>query len=492
MEIIRVIFPFFKTIPIRKACSGQVLEGEVYGRSDQLIAEQGTEIDDHLLTRFENFDVRRVVIREQQETWITDDSIGSLPGEAQVLERRSVRGTLADHTQELFGKNFDRTMTELVKEGQKEARKQDRDELVEDLEREQKNVDELEDRLTSIRESLSDLPDKTRNRIENVIEGTVLDLGRDFLQLPGPDDQLRKFLQFFKDRDQTRNKLIEVLSDYSEIFEEVDRSPESDAEQEPTDSLRSLVPNGRLDRKEGEFDPESIENFNKEADRILSEQKRIGKQLVEESDFESVGRKLIDATAEKVLVDPKTLVSVVHGSEGSLPERVQELLQQRENLRKKVHAVVDGEVNEVQEPENQEDSPEASTGSVKKLLDEFGEGRRKTAVQATIGFLRKQETRTEEYEEKLQELHSDLQRMEDEKKELHERVEESARDPEDRQYLEELMDGSRDFDPDRLLEMDVDMMLVEKIESHLKERTNAQDRFEDLMWDVKTDGRVKK
>lgn len=489
MEIIQVEFPFFKTIPTRKARPGQVLEGEVYGKNDQFIADRGTEIDDHLLTRFENFDVRRVVIREKQETWITDDSIGGLPTDAQVIERRSVWGPLADHTRELFGESFDRTMRELVQEGQKEAEDRDRPELVQELEDERQKIEELEERLASIREGLADFPEKTRKRIRNVIQGTVLDLGRDFLQLPAAEGRLRKCLQFFKDRDRARNQLIGILSEYSDIFEEVERDSASNEQQRLAESVRDLVPNGTLDQVDETIDPADRVDFNQEAEGLLSEQNRIGRELIEESLNESVGRKLVEASSGNILADLKTLVSVIDGGEESLPQRVQELLERRRKLRQKVHAALN---QENVDHEGEEEENGVSTDSVKKLFDEFDAGRRKKAVQATIGFLRKQEADTDGYEERFAELYADLKDLENENRNLHDQVKESARNPEDREYLEELMDGQREFDPDRLLEMDVDMMLMENIESHLKEQENVQDRFEDLMWDVKTDERIKK
>jgi hypothetical protein len=493
MEIIQVEFPLMKVIPLRKAEVGQILEAEVYGRNDHLIAERGTKVDEQLLTRFENFDVQRIVVREEEETWITDEQIGNLPTEAQVTQRRTVRGRLAEHTRELFGKNFDRTMSQLLEEGMKEARDRDRVKLVQELEEQQTVVDDLSERVATVQESLTDLPEKTRSRIQTVLRGTALDLGRDFLQLPGSEAKLRKYLVFFKDRDEARNQLIQILSEYSDVFEDVEQPDEAPPREAVlSDPLRDLVSNGTREQLVEEVNPERRSELNEEAERILEQQERLGRQLVQESSSEQMGHSLIEASEQNTLVNHKTLKSVTDEEEASLPDRVQELLRKRENLQKKVQGVLKPEKKKSAEDEDDSKESEPSTDSVKKLLDVFDAGQRKKAVQASIGFLRKQDADTEEYEKRFAELFADIKELQNENNELHEAVEESARHPEDREYLERLMDGDEEFDPDRLLEMDVDMMLVEKIESHLKQRAKAQDRFEDIMWDVKTDGRIKK
>lgn len=45
-EILKVDVSLYKIIPVRQAQSGQILEGDVFGRNDEFIAERGTEIDE--------------------------------------------------------------------------------------------------------------------------------------------------------------------------------------------------------------------------------------------------------------------------------------------------------------------------------------------------------------------------------------------------------------------------------------------------------------
>lgn len=494
MEILKVDLPLYKVIPARRAKPGQFLEGDVYGRNDEFIAERGTEIDDKLLNKFDNFDVRRLAIREHQKTWIPDDERPQLPSDARILREEEFDGPLESPVESLFGNEFEAEMIRLLEEMIDAP--EDREERDENLLGLREEVDGLLEEIRAVRDELDDLPETTKTRVRTVLAGSVIDLGKNFLQLPGPDKQLREYLALFKRRDRLRRRVIEQLSARPELVVDNGGSGVGNGASEPSGS-DSLV--GLVDR---EFDAvdvsdlarDDVRQLNRKTERILEEQRGLARELEGIEGTQELRRTLREAGDEDVIVNPKTLVSIMDDANQELPERVKELIEQRQKLQERLEEAAAG-TSDVEEESASGTEDDGSGGDpspdrIKELLDQFDAGKRFLAVKNTVDFVRDQDDDLTEYVDRLKRLMRTLKEYREENETLRERVEESARNPEDRTYFEELMEGEESLDPDRLLEMDVDMMFVETIEQHFTKRDEIQETFEDLMWDLKTDPSV--
>jgi hypothetical protein len=495
VDIVKVDLPLFKVIPIRRAKSGQILENDVFGRNDQFIAERGTEIDEKLLTKFDNFNVRRVVIREHQDTWIPSDRRADLPTDVRILTERALNDSLAGPVRSLFGDRPETSMKNLVDDLLERAKIVQRTEWIEFLSTLQDSLDDLIDAVETTRNSLDELPKSTLDRVETVLEGAILDLGKDFLQLQGSDRQLRDYLSLFKERDRVRLKLIDFLIDHPQLI--TDHEDESDSESSDLPSL-TVSDIGELDEAIGtdsdSLDPATVDELQEHWSSIVDEQEKLIDEMQSMEGYETLLQNLWEATNDNEVVNHKVL-STIEDQESELPERVKELIEKRKSLQKKLQSLTeesDSGSESGQESSHADNKGEGSTDSsssqtFREQIDEFDRGNELDAVEGTMEYLRDHEGDTENYLERLHQLHETILNLVNLENDLLDKLDEASESTDDQNYLENVMEGNVELLPERLMNMNLDSTFVEKIQAYLKGWETVQYQFEELMWDLQKD-----
>jgi hypothetical protein len=489
VEIVKVDLPLMKVIPLRRAKTGQILENDIFGRNDQFIAESGTEIDDKLMKKFDNFNVRRVVIREHQDTWIPSDRRSDLPTEGRIISEKTLSDSLVGPVKSLFDKHPETSMKKLTDRLLETAQEDQREEWIEFLSSLRDKLNELIGDVESSRDQLPKLPETSRKRVETVLEGSVIDLGKDFLQLPGSDGQLRDYLSLFKKRDQLRLKLIDFLIDHLELVKrtEESHSPESDETWSLSASDISQL-NVNVEVCFDELDPSTVDQLQEYWTSILYEQEKLVNKLRSMEGFEPLLNNLWEATKDEEIISHKVLLSIEE-QKSELPDFVSELIDKRKALEKKLQSISDQQTSDAKSIDRSATSDSTEDGSSRTKtfrdhIDEFTRGNELDAVEGILNFLKRQDENTDNYAERLQELRETILKLIKLENELSGKLEKVTDSTENKNYLENVLEGNVELLSERLTTMNLDSSFVRKIKACSNGWQTVQYNFEEFMWDL--------
>lgn len=506
--------PLMNVTSLRRAREGQVLEGDVYSRDDQLVAERGTQLDNELLGRLDNFGVRQVVVRSEQTQWAPESEEEAIPRDASVVETRSFSGEVDESIRSLFAENSLQRMTEMVRYLFGRALKKESEEITETLHEVRGEIDTLVQQKSDLVEYAKDLDGNVQERVDDILTGTALDIGKNHLELDAPRKYLRDVLEFSRSREDVRVRLIELLGENCWLLDEPAELEEVELDTKPlperiTKSIRQLrdgnlidaLENLRLSNDSSDDLADLIDDIEREQEDSLNLRKETEDEVEDEVFKKSLDKALKDSTS----INPMTLTSGPLSSETT--DKVREFLERRfgnreramdiiesktdqpvdrQALARLVHTAKPFEDNAGVSEEQTDESIELEPARLRDVLDKIDDLEYMDAVNRLMEIL-ETEALTSEKEGRVIMLGEELEQLADESAQLRSRVFQEVNDPDSRRKLIEMLQGNREFDPDELLDLEVDMMLMEKLESHLDERSNKENELRSLINDMTTD-----
>lgn len=506
MDLLEVQIPVVQFVPLRRAQPEQVLAMDVFSRGDKLVAEEGTELDQEKLDRFENFGVRQVVVEDHIQRWVRADRREDLPSGANVLGQETVQGPLEDLLDVILDAILPRELQESVQLVLRRA-------TLHGLESARVRVESLADRTASLMDDFADLRRETeeldneraRETILDLLDGPGLELGYTLLDLGVRESLMKRTVRAVNDRETVRSELIREIKEWDESHL-TDAEPGSDPlplepfDEEVQPAVEALN-DGRvdeaLDRVRDQAEPdreEEIVELRQSLEEEGEEYRALVETVREEFEESPLREELMGALNGSGGIHPKTLTVLTDRGDPISRDYLEFLtrrFEDRDTLWRVLNEVTDGVLAEVMDrsefferflptPESSPESVHLEEESFEEILEETRRGHYCHATQAMIEGLAGDLEEGSALEGQLMMAGESFERLEGRREELIEQVRDEVPENE-RDSLVVMLKNPANYEADRLLEVDADMVLLESIESHVRDVREAGREFLDLL-----------
>lgn len=234
MKYCQVEIPVYRVLPIRRVDPGTVLEQPAFNNKGQVVAEPGRRLDESVIRKLKNLDVRKVVVGEQQIRWLPQETVDALSERVSVLQVREFEDASEDILETLQDTESISRMKTIARHFCQSAREtgdlqgaEQLQELIEKAESLEQRIEDLSARLDRVDEP------RARRRIMQALEGHIRQLEQAFLRIAAPRKILRDTIQTVEEREDLRHSLIDLVAKRPQL---VPPSGKQETGEEPSDS----------------------------------------------------------------------------------------------------------------------------------------------------------------------------------------------------------------------------------------------------------------
>lgn len=505
MEYLRVEVPVLNVKSLRDAETGEEIAMEVYSRDDKLLAESGDELTPEDIRRFQNFRVRAIATLGFQTRWVPGDKESQLSPRAEVVERADFSDAIAEIVDSLQGRESLEYLVDMTQYLRRVATRLGREERKQQLDNLLEQAQSVQDDYESILDDLEEIDDEqARERIEEVMFDSSASTDDSFMELPVDDGLLKRVIKASNQRLQVIAPLVDIANDLADEMG-IDVSSEIDVAPFPADykdSIREL--NEQQLHSAIELFPEGADNdWKDELHQLLSQERKKTMDLIEDVkemvDAESAQNSILGALEGEKSLNPKILDSLIPDNP-DLANRISGLMEQRVDNRSTLWDRLD-EVSEGIMSDRTEQKifmtvtnclPEERTIDVLPPDTAIDEAREKMqageyldAIHRLVEGLREIDAEQTTLEGELMVYGEQFEELLSRRAELEDDIEQTVEKNEKQRMLTTVLNERENYQPDHLLNIDADVMLLENIDTYKTEELDKLRQFDDYFNELK-------
>lgn len=512
MNYLQVRIPVMEVVPLRRAEKGSTLEFDAFARDGTLVAEEGTELTEELLERFERFHVRKVVVTSPREQWVPESETESLPSGAEIIQEREFSEAAEQILDDVQSTDSVEQMRKTAMYLQRQARRSGNDEaadcldsLIDRSRRLEQEIDRLSNRLSEVED------EEAREEITRALEGKIRQLEEAFMEVNAPGDMLKETVDAVNEREEIRHSLSDFVHENADLVNEKlaeteDAVPDRLKAEEASTGVAAAIScfnrGASVKGVEALMESETVQNSTALEEELKTLHKQLAGQresvekfknlLSKEVDDLETRRFLIDVLEGRQSVNRQELMElpISRSFASKTYELVEEQLDAHHELWNQLQQVADGDLEmergdfidrSLQKPDpdgssDGEDETSLGDGELVEVLERFDDSpsraleRLERAVQEDDGLPTCLEAEVSMARSQWQSLVGD-------RDDLEERIGENVSDAGVRETLIAFLRGDRSFDPDQLMGLDANPRLLEEVGDFI---TRRQSREQDL------------
>ncbi|MFB6357052.1 MAG: hypothetical protein ABEJ65_11120 [bacterium] len=514
MKYLLVEFPTINRISIRRAEPGQTLVSDVFGRNDQLIVEKGNEVSHKAIDQFKRFGVRQLSVRDFQEKWVPEEKRSTIKPECNIVRKDEFSDAASEIISSAEGREAFVQLQYIVRFLKNLARLHDRNKLRDQLEELQEKASSMAESFESIeRRKDVDEGSYTDEQIQKALSGQKNSFNSDFLSLDAPEKLLQDVIDLVGEKNDIQNELIEIVGSNPDVIETVnpsraDLSPVT-LSWDTDNNIVDLLDTGEVYKALNEIS-RNVEFAEEQSDAIDLLDGARRKLKLEWNKFEDlkdrignnvsnpdIKNSILSSLDEDIQLTPSVFAASNSIISEELRDDVNDFLvgrfQNREQIWRGINQISDEKLREqtnkstfIQSilPTREPTEPETPTIDLDEIDDVIDMANRGEFVDATHELIEKVMNRDQfgsDIEGELINLGENLEDMMEETGPLEDEILDQLVESEQRENILLMLRGKKEFDPDILVNLDADMLLLEKLEQNLTQYQEHLDRFWELL-----------
>ncbi len=348
MKYLQVEIPVLQVIPRRHAKPGMRLEKSVFTPDGRVLAEGQTLLNDNLLKKFKNFEVRNLIVRVKQTHWLSEPEAETLPREAEVIAEEQFSEAAEEIIDSIQETNSVRKMRKVAEFLGSQARQGGDEDTADEMNRIIERSYELEDKIEELTGKLQEVTDPdARNKIMNALEGAISELEETFLEIAAPDDILNSTIEVVNERDDIKSSITDFINNNQKLIEENAKKEEEnklDTEKishefkpavEEINRSNVIGATEELEKQAGDNDTkEKLQSLKKELTRVEEKKEDLKKELTAECKQQGPRKHLSDMLEGQVEVSRKKLEAMPISQD--FARKSYKFMENKEQLHKKL------------------------------------------------------------------------------------------------------------------------------------------------------------
>lgn len=311
----RVKIPILQVIPIRKAEEGMTLEEAAFNRGGQVVAEEGTTLDEEKIEKFQNLNVRKVVVLNTKIQWLPQDKVEESSRDLDVLETKTFEEASEKIIEDLQRTDSVETLRQTAMHLRKQAAGKGDHESVDYLDNLIQRTYDLENEIDELINQLDNVDDpEARQTILNALEGKIRELDETLLEVAAPDSTIHQTINCCTEKEEIRSSLTDFLSNNPNLLEQTEAEvedsqkvhrPEINKDRSDfAESVKHLLENDNstddiktfvdeiTSRAPSSYTDDAIESVENEINKLI-EKKKILKNQLSDMDLQLEHRKKV-------------------------------------------------------------------------------------------------------------------------------------------------------------------------------------------------------
>ncbi|MFB6347749.1 MAG: HD domain-containing phosphohydrolase [bacterium] len=216
----RLTMPVLDVLSIRRAEPGMELETTAFDRNGRPIAEAGEELTGQKIKQLSNLDVRKIVVSSERELWLPEEDVPD-NSSVTVLESLEFNEAASDIAESLQSSNTAKALRGTAQFLRQEANQAGDKERTERLTEIINRTYELENRVKTLNERLSDLDeDEDRERLLEALEQSIHELDELYMEVSAPDSLVKSTIDTVDSRTDIQNDLMTYIADNADQLAE--------------------------------------------------------------------------------------------------------------------------------------------------------------------------------------------------------------------------------------------------------------------------------
>ena len=499
MDYLRVEIPVIQIKSLRKAEPGEELAMQVYSRDDNLLAESGDEISSDDLDRFRNFRVRSLTVFKYQERWIPGDRESNLPPRAQVLSRENFSDAIAEIVDSLQGRESLKYLVEMIQYLRRVATRYGRDDRKQQLDKLMDQAKSVREQYNQLQDELEDLDDGApRDRIKQVLYDSSASMDQEFMNLPVDKGLLKKVINASNDRLEVIAPLIDIANDLANemgIDQEDLEIPVPPFPENYQPAIRKLN-QGKIHAAVDSFPEEEGGDWKADLHHTLTTEREQTDRLLERLENEIADdtkrSPIVDAINGEESINPRVLNTLIPGKPDLIAE-VTDLLEARVENRDQFWNILNDVSDQILAGKTEKhvfmdvtgQPPESNKNAVLPAQDDLEQARELKkigeyldAVQHLLESVRERGGARSNLEGELMVYGEDFEQLLSRREQLEMKIGQQVDDKQQQDVLMNLLNERQDYKPDQLLNIDVDMILLEDIDTYKSEEMKKLEQFD--------------
>ncbi len=229
MRYYKVLIPTLQVYRLRQVEPGMMLGRTVFTPDGRVLAEGDTILTADLIRQFKNFKVRKTVVREEQEHWISEREEEKLPGGAEVIESEQFSEAADQIVETVRNTNSINKMRQVAEYLAQTAVEQEKGGEAEELNEIIDRSYELEEEIEELMGELETVEDPVaRDKIMEALESTISEVEETFLEISAPDSLLRSSLDALNKKENIRSSITAFLRENQEVADSNSETSEAE------------------------------------------------------------------------------------------------------------------------------------------------------------------------------------------------------------------------------------------------------------------------
>lgn len=230
----RVNINILRIIPLRQAEAGMVLGEAAFNRNGQVVAEEGKTLDEESIEKFNNLNVRKIVVMDENVQWLPEEQVEERSQQLEVLERRTFEQASGDIINDIHQSGSIESLRQVALHLRKQAASQGDQESVDYVDNLIQRTYDLEDDIDDIMDQLKNVEDEqARQTLLHALEGKIRQLDQTFLEVAAPKSTIHQTISCCTEKEEIRTSLIDFMANNPKLLEETETQVEDTGKNEP-------------------------------------------------------------------------------------------------------------------------------------------------------------------------------------------------------------------------------------------------------------------